>query len=112
LDGDVIGHQVLLDYAHVAIDDQAAVEAAEQLQIQRRRDHRHAARRPARHRGQADPGLAQLPGRSDRRRHHRLVMVDERAVDIGDDERNPLRGASQVPSLFAHAALSETAAEP
>ncbi|MGC0393332.1 hypothetical protein ABIF91_005718 [Bradyrhizobium sp. USDA 241] len=81
------GNQVLLDRPHLGIDDRGAVERADrQPQRQRLDQEAHADRGAAGGDGEADAGLVQPLHRASRALGQRLVLGQQRAVDVGDHE--------------------------
>ncbi len=78
---------MLLDDLHLRLDDEAAVEAGERRpKCERLDEHGHAARRPAARHGEVDPRVVQVVNRLDRAFRERLVLSDERPVDVREQE--------------------------
>ena len=83
----VFRNQMLLDRIHLGIDDRGAVERADrQPQRQRLDQEAHADRGPAGGDGEADAGLVQPLHRGPRTLGQRLVLGQQRAVDVGDHQ--------------------------
>src|SRR5260221_7381917 len=87
--------QMLLDRLKLRIDDRAAVERADrECDLQRFDQKTHADGRPAGDDGEADPGLVQLANRALVALRQHLVLGQQGAVDIGNNERDAGHGAT------------------
>ncbi len=85
--GGVRRDQVLLDRMHLGIDDRGAVERTDRQPERQRLDQEpHADRGAAGGDGEADAGLVQPLHRGLRALRQRLVLGQQRAVDVGDDQ--------------------------
>ena len=84
---ELLADDALLDHLHPGLDDETAVERRDRRPKRERLDeHRHAARRPpARHR-EVDPRVVQLVHRLDRAIGEHLLLRDERAVDVREQQ--------------------------
>src|SRR5439155_20933651 len=82
-------NQMLFDHVWLRIDDAAAVEGPDRQRDRKRLDQKpHADGRTAGGNGKADAGIVQPPYRGLGAIGQGLVLGQERAVDIGHDERN------------------------
>ena len=80
---------MLFDRIHLRIDDRAAVEGADrQLELKRRDQKIHADGRAAGDDGEADPGVMKPPRRRFRRIGQCLVLGQQRAIDVGNHQRD------------------------
>ena len=80
---------MLLDRLQFGVDNATAVEGAErQRDVQRFDEKPHADGRAARRDGEADPCLVQSLHRALRSVGQRLVLGQQRTIDVGNDERD------------------------
>src|SRR6185369_1943808 len=85
---------LLLDNREIRLDEEPAVETRDRsLEMERLEQHGHAARRPAAGDGEADAGGVQGADGLLRSLGQYFLLVDERAVDVREYERDflPLR---------------------
>ena len=79
-----------LEHRAVGTDDLAAIEAGRgRVDAERLQEHLHAAHRPAADQAQRDARLAQPNRRRPGGRRELLVAVDQRAVDVGNQQPDP-----------------------
>ena len=87
---DIGRHRFLFQDGEIAFDKEPAVEASDRrFDVEHIKQHGHAKRRPAARYGETDTGVLQRVHSVVRPVGQDLLFGDERAVHIGQHQRNP-----------------------
>src|SRR5262245_48717818 len=107
--GDIGRQEVLLDRLQLRVDDRAAVERAKRQRQRQRLDQEiHADGGAAGHDGEADTRRAQPADRSPGCVGQTLVLGDQRAVDVGNDEPYAGHAGSSFSLLMMSSTMAST----